>query len=240
MHKSIFNPFIGDPRAQNAPEQTVTPSQRIITPATAMTLARPVLAGIAAERLLHGKPNAFVPTLLMGASDMDGKLARFLDKHFPDLGIGSTEFGAKADTYMDAASLLLVAGAILRAPRVPLTAKTGTAMVLGRETAKAAWAYGANNKYKQAGGEGQLFIQPTKEAKAAMGEEFSCMALAALSNDLTNPLARQTAGLGALYFGATGALRGNQEVGLYKHEAVQLIRELQITADVGQLAPENF
>jgi hypothetical protein len=108
--------------------------------------------------------------------------------------------------------------------------------ILGQEGAKVAWALSANHDYKQAGGEGQLYITPTLEAKAATAEKFTCLAACALASDMDSTFSRQAVGLGAMYFGLTGSTRGNEEVGLYKSEAAAILRDLQTTTDVANLA----
>ena len=72
-----------------------------------------------------------------------------------------------------------------------------------------------------------------------MAEKFSCLVLAALANDVDNPLLKGILGAGSLYFGITGARRGSEAVGQYRMEAAALTRELQTTTDVVRLAVVN-
>ena len=202
-----------------------------------MTIGRPAMALIAAKRLKNGQKGAFMPTAITGALDMDGKVARMMDRHLPHLERGTTEIGAKADTYADASALVLIGGAVLMAPRVPMSAKVGVAVILGQEGAKVAWALAADQQYKDAGGTDHLYITPTIGGKAAMAEKFSALAVAAGANDVDNYIVKQALGLVSLDLAITGSLRGNEAVGgTYKQEAAALIRELQANTDAGNLS----
>lgn len=237
MHKSIFERFIPDPRTQVQIESDIKPSKKIITPANAMTVGRPAMALLAAKRLKNGEKGAFWPTAITGALDMDGKVARTMDRYCPQLERGTTEIGAKGDTYADASALLFIGGAILMAPRVPMSAKLGVTIILGQEGAKVAWALSADQAYKDAGSTDHLYIPPTMGGKAAMAEKFSALAAAAAANDVDNLIVKQGLGLVSLDLALTGSLRGNEAVGVYKQEAAALIRELQTNTDMANLRP---
>ncbi|MEO8785227.1 MAG: CDP-alcohol phosphatidyltransferase family protein [Candidatus Saccharimonadales bacterium] len=233
MHKSLYDRFIPDPRAAEVKAELIEPSDRILTPATLITAIRPILGAMATKKLLAGEKGVFKLTALMGLTDFaDGKLSRWIDKHYPESTYGTSKFGASADTMADVTSLAPVGLSMVVAKRIPITAKLGIGAVLSQEGSKGGWAFNANNQYKEAGGEGQLFIQPTKGGKAAMAEKFTSFGLAALANECENPIVRSSLGVASFYFGVTGALRGNEAVGQYKQEAAQLIGQLQTSSDM--------
>lgn len=233
MHKSVFDRFIADPRSAEVKATLHEPSERILTPATFITVLRPVFGMIAAEKNIHHKKGTFKYVAAMGFSDgADGALSRWIDRTFPNSGLGTSKFGAKADTVADPAGAVPVSVSTLVSERVPLAAKAGVAAVLTQEAAKINWARQANRDFLQAGGDEQLFIQPTKEGKAAMAEKFACLGVAALASEFDSPTVKHVLGAVALYFGVTGALRGNEQVGLYKTEAAELTRQLQTTNDM--------
>lgn len=224
MHKSLFSKYIRA-GAELAPDD-VEPSDRVLTPANGMTASRPILAGIATKMLLTGQRPVTPVVFLMGASDAEGNLARFIDKHFPESGLGTSKIGAEWDPIADSAAVLMVGAACLVAPRVPVLAKVGVASALGQEGFKAVWALRQNAEYSELAGS-RLVITPTLEGKASMAEKLSAIGTAVLASDFDNAVLRQGLGAGSLYFGVTGAFRAESQRQEYVEIAEQMIASLQ-------------
>ena len=240
MHRSIFDRFVADPRDSEVKASRQDPSDRLLTPANIVTAARPILGSIATKKLIKGERGVFKYVMGVGVSDgIDGWLSRAIDRRWPNSGMGTTKIGAPGDTVADVATVLPIGLGTLAAGRVPLSAKLGLGAVLAQESTKLNWARKANSDYKQAGGEGQLYIQPTKGGKEAMAEKFSCLGLAALASEFENPVVQGVIGAAALYFGVTGALRGNEAVGQYTSEAAALTRDLQTSQDAQNIFPTS-
>lgn len=236
MHKSIFSRYIADPRATEVKSALHEPSERILTPANAITAFRPVLGALAIKKLNSNEKGVFKFVAAAGFLDgIDGWVARQIDQRRPDSGLGTSKYGASADTIADVGTVIPVGLATMSADRVPLLAKLGLGAVLTQEATKISWAARANSEYKQASGEDRLFIQPTKGGKEAMAEKFACLGLAVLANETDRPVVRGIIGAAALYFGVTGALRGNEAVGQYKMEAASLTQQAQTETDVANL-----
>ena len=148
------------------------PSDRILTPATGLTIARPILGAWAAERLYHGKKGVSPIVAVMAATDMEGRLARFISKHWPESGLGVSTAGADLDPLADTAAILEVAAAALVAPRVSTLGKMAVATMFGQEGFKTKWALGANKIYKaQTNGE-RLTMPVSNEGKEAMAKNL--------------------------------------------------------------------
>lgn len=219
----MFSRFI-HAGAELAPDN-VDPSDRIITPANAATLSRPLLASWVTKMLLTGQRGVTPIVFAMGASDAEGNIARFIDKHFPDSGLGTSKTGAEWDPIADSAAVLMVGAACLIAPRVPHLARAGVATALGHEGFKAAWALRKNAEYEEVAGE-RLKISPTLEGKASMAEKLSAIGTAVLASDFDNQFARQSIAAGSVYFGVTGAFRAEQQRQHYAGIADQMIADV--------------
>ena len=101
--RSLFDPFIGEVK-----EPLVEPSDRILTPANVMTASRPLLALYAAHLLLQPERSKIPVTPIvigMAATDMEGKVARLFDKHYPQWEIGTSKLGTEADQVADTAAI---------------------------------------------------------------------------------------------------------------------------------------
>ena len=83
------------------PSSNQEKKDKLLTPANFMTLSRPVLATLVGKRLLKQEKPVTPFVALMALSDMDGKVARFFDKNFPKLNIGTTKIGAIGDQISD-------------------------------------------------------------------------------------------------------------------------------------------
>jgi hypothetical protein len=176
----------------------------------------------AAGMLLRSERPVTPWVLLMGASDAEGNLARFIDKIAPESGLGSSTRGAELDPIADTAALLIVSSAALFAPRMPLTGRAAIAAALGHEGFKAAWAIGKNNLYQDVANE-RLAIKPTLEGKESMAEKFAAVGLAVLASDFDNPYARNILGTAATALAATGVIRGEGERRIYDTLANEMI-----------------
>ena len=197
-------------------------SESYITPANAMTLSRPVLAGIAANMLISGEVGVTPWVIGMGLSDAEGNVARAIDKYFPNSHRGSSSKGARWDPIADSASLLTVCAAGLFAPRIPVTGKIAIASVLGHEGVKAVWAARENIMVMNATGQ-QLEIPPTLKGKESMAEKFTAVTLAVIANDIDHEQTKQIIGLGALAFAVTGSIRGELQRRIYSKKADEII-----------------
>jgi len=208
----------------NNPSEIPSPkSDKYITPANAMTLSRPVLAGIAANMLISGETGVTPWVIAMGLSDAEGNVARSIDRYFPDSNRGSSTKGARWDPIADTASLLTICAGGLFAPKIPITGKIAIASVLGHEGVKSVWAARKNILYMNATGQ-QLEIPPTLQGKESMAEKFTAVTLAVITNDIDHEQTKQIIGLGALGFAITGSVRGEIQRRIYAKKANDLIK----------------
>lgn len=163
----IYRRFIGGVQSPEQSRATDHSTDKPVTPADALTVARPILAAVGVHRLFFTeRPEPVgikerVKTLseqvspwvaVAGASDMEGALfARPIDrlaKVFPFLeGYGSTKHGESNDKFADVAAILELAPALLISPRVSLLGKIATGIVLGQEGYKTVWALRKNSQY---------------------------------------------------------------------------------------------
>ena len=218
----LFRPIIG--KGLTITPEGIEPSDRMLTPANAMTAARPVLAIAAANRLLKGQRPVTPIVFFMGASDAEGNVARFISKIAPNSGLGVSTFGEEFDPVADTAAILFVGSACLRAPRMPVTAKLAVATALGHEGFKAAWALRTNHDYQRLSGE-RLKIKPTIEGKESMAEKLSAIGMAVLASDFDHPIVRQTLSAGALGFATVGSLRAERQRDIYNTQAMQMMAD---------------
>lgn len=262
--KSVFSAFLGGTKSVEQYKQHATnhEADKPFTPADALTVSRPILGAYAARLLLGGERGATPYVMAMAATDMEGKLARLIDKLFPGSGWGSTAHGAPWDTYADTAAVLEVAGAALKAPRVSLPAKLAVATILGQETYKVGWALRKNSQFSKAAKEREaveqewahlqadkrgielqdselptfsrkLELPASGDGKAAMAEKLSGLVLAVATNDFDNRGMRAGLSAGALYFAGIGAWRGEKARAAYEPIANQMIQEhIAATEDI--------
>lgn len=207
----VFRPFIRgvksleEYRAKEAEQSHDQP----VTPADLMTYSRPLLAAKAGKMLLNGEVGVTPVALAMAASDLEGYPARLIDKLWPDSGYGTTAHGARNDTYADAAALLVVGAATLKAPRVTRSGKAAMAAILGQEGFKAAWALRRNREYQDLTGQ-RLELPSSLEGKEAMAEKLTGAVFAIATNDTDNTYVRAALSAGALYFAGVGSWRGER------------------------------
>lgn len=200
---SVFTKLVNP---DTAGKRLVDPEGHLINPANILSASRPVLAGWAFEKLIHGEQWVTPIALAMIASDAEGYVARFFDAHFPQWHIGTSKYGPEADQYADATALLIFSAGALLGPKVSMSAKLAVGAVLGQEGIKAAWAIGKNFDYRAAGGD-RLEIPSSLVGKLAMAEKLVAVALAGATNDFDGRT-RATLGAGALAFAGVGTARG--------------------------------
>lgn len=243
----LFRPFIkGDQLTlkEYIEHETHPELDKPFTPADALTVSRPILALKAAKMLLAGEKGATPVVAAMAATDMEGRVARFIDKKWPNSGWGCTAHGAPWDTYADTSALLIVGAATLLAPRVSKPAKAAMSMVLAQETSKAHWAFASNQEYmrhvklNRSLAEmllsmdlidempvlpGKLELPTSVDGKEAMAEKLTAAVLAVATNDFDNQVVRTGLGVGALTFASIGTIRGERARGDYEPVVHKLI-----------------
>lgn len=214
---------------QNEQLPALPPSakDKLWTPANAMTAARPVLGGIAAYKFITGEKG--VTPYILGAviSDGEGYVARFFDKYFPQLEIGSSDFGKKWDPIADTAAMLEIATGALISPEVNWQAKTGVGIVLGKEGRKTAWAVRNSLRYKEVTGE-DLVLKPGIKGKVGTVGGFGALLAAGIVHDLgaENPL---SPAIGYMGIGSAviGAVSGEIQIANYNRQLAPVFASLK-------------
>lgn len=214
----VFRQFISTDSEATHIEHVVEPSDKIITPATIMSASRVVAAARIAYMLHTDKRGVTFWGMYLGASDMEGKVARWFDAHKPEWEIGSTVFGAKADTYCDGAAILILCPAIVAAPHVSNRSKAIMGGIGAQEVQKLAWAKGANDQWQELterklGKAQTLYIEPTVDAKEAIARKAAAGLAALATHDLRDPLSRYALDATCAGFGQAGM---RQAAGVYK------------------------
>lgn len=181
--------------------------------------------------LLKGERYVTPIVAAMAASDMEGSVARWIDRRWPDSGLGSSSFGIVADKYADVFALLLVSGATLRAPNVSPMGKIATATILGEQGIKTAVALSWGFEYKQATGD-NLDLPASAQGKRGMAEQFTGLALAVSTNDLDPGIARTAAGIGAVGMAGLGINDSRQARQHYSQQFNELMEEVR-SAEAG-------
>lgn len=227
----LFRPFINgvQPLEDYQRHESHPELDKPFTPADALTISRPILAAKAARMLVRGEVGVTPVVIAMAATDMEGKLARLIDKLYPGSGWGSTAHGAPWDTYADTLALLTVGQAALLAPRVSKPAKAAMGLVLAQEGYKASWAFKRNRAFRESvrnhegvlielksfGAIDELPALPKKlelptslKGKESMAEKLTAAVAAVATNDFDNALLRSTLGTTAMAFATAGVLRG--------------------------------
>lgn len=186
-----------------------SPDERFLTPATVMTLSRPLMAAKLSQNLIAGKGTVTHWMLAVGASDGEGYVARYMDKHHPEFRMGSTEIGKALDPIADTAAFLEISVAALKAPRVSKLGKIAVGIVLAGESVKTAWATWANIKHRRTTGE-QLVIKPSRQGKIATAEKFAALTAAVATHDLKPGRKRTMLGILAVGTAIDGVIRGEK------------------------------
>ncbi len=232
----VFRGFIsGDPNATHIEHEREL-SKRIVTPATAMSLFRVGAAARIAYKLHTDKRGVMLLGMGLGASDMEGKVARVFDKLVPQWGIGSTEFGAKADTYCDGAAILILCPAIVAAPHISPRSKVIMAGIGAQEVKKVAWAKGANDDYKalterKLGEAATVYIEPTIDAKEAIARKAAAGLAALATHDLRDPVSRYVLDATCAGFGQAGMRQATEVYKEYDVTFQQMMEQLDRLPD---------
>lgn len=226
-----FKPVLDHIRSGKVRPDTV-PSDRLITPATVMTLSRPVLAGKASLMLVRGERYVTPIVAAAAATDMEGNVARLIDKLFPNSGLGVSTKGAQLDPVADTAAVLEIASAALIGPGVSLAGKAAVTSVMGQEGFKSVWALMAASKYRKATisetiPNGEMLAMPIEQIGAeAMAEKLWALVLAVATNDVDPGPLRTTLGLGALAFAAVGVTHGEQARSSYVDSLAEMMASI--------------
>lgn len=220
----IYRPFIRE-SLKIAPDG-IEPSDKIFTPANAVSVARLGIAAKVAQKLVVGERYVTPWVCGMGASDaVDGFLARLIDRVAPESGLGASKFGADVDEYVDAAAMIIVGGAALVAPRMPIPGRLAVAAILGNEGTKVAWALQKNEEYRQVAEGRRLRIPASLANKEAMAEKITGMVVAVLASDFDDPRTRNALGAVAFGFAAAGSVRSQVHRQEYEELANQMIAD---------------
>ena len=191
-------------------------SEHILTPATLMTISRPLLAAaVVAPKLLRGEQNVLPWVLVTGLTDGEGTVARLTDKYFPESGIGSSKFGAQLDPQADSMAGLIMGAAALRSPNIPWRAKAGIAGILATETHKTVWAVRKNYHSLTETGESFAF-HPGKVGKTSTAEKFGAFILAAAAHDTEDTQQRDKFANYSLLMASAGIATGELALRGYK------------------------
>jgi phosphatidylglycerophosphate synthase len=226
----LFKPFIGGVKTHEEFREADHSNDKLFTPADAVSLARPMLGAKASAMLIRGDRYVTPLVALLEATDAaDGLVARLIEKQWPESGWGVTAHGATADTLADTAALLEVCSATMVAPRVTIGAKVAMGAILGQEGFKTLWAARRNRQVYQATGH-RLELPSSQAGKEAMAEKLTAATAAVATNDVENPLARQSLTAIALVFAGTGVVRGEYARQRYE-PLVRDILEEQIGLD---------
>ncbi len=208
-------------------------TERIITPANLMTMERFILAGNIAKMLIKEEHPVAPYAVGMAITDMDGKVARFFDKHFPKLRLGTTSIGAIADPVVDTASILVISTAALCSPRVSLMGKIAISAVLGQEGLKSAWGLKSAYHYKELTKSennihGEKLVLPVlAKGKEAMASKLVSIVCAVATNDFENPKIRKTLGLFALGASGFGSYTGEMTRRIYVNQYKDIIKKFE-------------
>jgi len=203
--------------------------ERLITPANLMTAERFVLATKIATMLIKEEHPITPYAIVMAVTDMDGKVARFFDKHFPELRLGSTNIGKIADPVVDTASIITISTAALSSPRISIPGKIAIATVIGQEGLKSAWGLKSAYDYKKLTksednihGE-KLVIPVLSKGKKAMASKLIAMVCAIATNDFEDPQIRRTLGVMALGSAGFGSYTGEMTRRIYVEQYKDII-----------------
>lgn len=216
----VFRPLIDKSQGERTSE--VEPSSRWLTPANVLTASRPLLAAQAARMLIKGQRGSSLVVAGMAATDMEGSVARAIDKKWPESGLGTSTKGAEGDKYADALALLTVSGAALLAPKVSPLGKAAVGTVLAQEGYKTVWAAVRAAQYANKTGE-LLEIPTDMEGKEAMAEKFVAIEAAVMTAETDNPYARLALGSAALGFALAGSWRGEKVRQRYDEISTELM-----------------
>ncbi len=229
----VLRPLVKTAQAVN-PETDIAPSDKLATPATALTAVRPIIGGAVAYMLLKGKKPATAVAFVAGITDMEGWVARKISTKQPDSKLGISNKGKLLDPIADTIMLGEITAGILFAPRVSRLGKVAVTIVAIQEAVKAHDVVKANNEYRALTGM-TLEIPVSDQGKEAMAEKMLAGGLATTTNDIEGVVSRTAVGLAALGFGIAGALRGRSA----HKKNMQVAQEIAHEAYVRQIIMDD-
>jgi hypothetical protein len=207
-------------------------SDRLLTPANVMTASRLLFASIATLKLLKGEQGATPYVIEMGLADMDGQVARFFDKYFPKLRIGTTKIGETGDYVIDSASLLIVSGASIISSNIDNIGKIAVTTILAQEGIKVIWgmksAYNYSNIVKSKRNSNEKLRLPViDKGKKATLLKFASLVCAVATNDTDNPALEKALGILSLGLAGVGIYHGEQARQEYDRQYKELLALLE-------------
>ncbi len=210
----IYRPLVNRAQGERSPSD-VEPSDRKITIPTLYGATRVPLAAGAAHLIMKGEKGATALVFAMGLSDAEGMVARKIDKHFPESGLGSSTFGEKLDPVFDGLAGVMLGAALLKGPNISKTAKMAVRVTLGKEGLKAARYLAMDHEYRDALNHRQLELKHFKEnvvhvGKEATLEEFFALGLATATGETENRKARAALGGLAMAHAVASTWHGEQ------------------------------
>ncbi len=228
--------FISTDSAATHIEHEHEPSDRIITPATIMSASRVAMAFRIAYMLHADKRGVTLWGMALGASDMEGKVARFIDRRWPESGLGTSKFGAQADTYADGAAILILCPAVVTAPHISNRSKVTMGLIGAQEVKKVAWAKSANDQYlelteRKLGEAKTLYIEPTIDAKEQIARKATAGLAALATHDLRDPISRFALDATCAGFGQAGMRQAEQVYAYYDVTFQEMMEQLSRQPD---------
>lgn len=208
-------------------------NDRLLTPANLMTAERLILALNIAEMIVNEEHPISPYAIGMAITDMDGKVARFFDRHFSELRLGTTNLGAIADPIVDTASIIIISSAALSSPRISIPGKIAIITILGQEGLKSAWglksAYNYKNLTKSENNihGDKLIIPVLSKGKKAMASKLVSLVCAIATNDFDDPKIRRYLGITALATAGFGSYQGETTRRIYAEQYKEIIHQFQ-------------
>jgi hypothetical protein len=222
----VLRPLISQSQSVNK-EAGHQPSDTWLTPANAMTASRPILGGIAARMLVRGTPGASLVAAGAAATDMEGLVARAIDKKLPNSGRGTSTKGKLGDPIADSMMLFELGAGALAGRKVSPLGKIAIAIVGMQEALKAKQALAKDREYRTLTGE-SLNVPISFKGKEAMAEKMVASGLAIATHEISNPTGELALGIGAIGFAVAGAVRGHSA----HRENMQIANELITNAQI--------
>ncbi|MFZ1248751.1 MAG: hypothetical protein WAQ24_00315 [Candidatus Saccharimonadales bacterium] len=222
-------------------------SKKIVSPATMLTVARPIIGGRVMYDLIKGNPGVTKKTIIGAATDMEGVPARGIDKFVSFLtkqgvavpewlqGRGATEAGQQLDPPADTAFAAEVTTGVIFGKNTSPSAKLAAMIIAAKEGRKTAWYASKSKAYGDALSERglereKLIVPVSKAGKEGMTEALVGMVLAVTTSDLKDkkvPALRTIAGILAVGHAVVAFARGELVTRHYDTEATAMIAELK-------------
>ncbi len=227
--------------------ESITPSDRKLTPANVMTWLRPTVFGLSnMYMIIKGKRGATASLIPTIASDAEGNVARFISKHWPDSGLGVSKHGIREDPIADTLAIGEIVLGTFISKKTSRLAKFAAGIIVAQEAKKALWAYSADRAYRAATttkanprGE-KLIITPDVEGKLAMTEKAIAGTAIVATAETSNPIIRTGLGLVALGFAIAGSWRADKIQSTYQRDFEQQMATIPTSQDINNLNIINF